>query len=160
MMALINETFDIQPLDVRLDRTKTAVSHLEELLEGASVNQVAIGLMESHEGRASLLTLRNPPGASSLPLQRCATQVLGKSVLEPVLETQQGAVERGALHFTHDSNEVHHLLMNRDYQLGFTLPPLPLDLFEEVVLSGERMPLKSTYFSPKLPTGLVINRLG
>ena len=34
-----------------------------------------------------------------------------------------------------------------------------LGLFEEVVLSGERMPLKSTYFSPKLPTGLVINRL-
>ena len=160
MMALINETFDIQLLNVRLDRTEAAVSHLEELLEKASLNQVALGLMESREGRVSLLTLRNPPGASSHPLQRCAIQVLGKSVLDPVLETQQGAVERGALHFTHDSKEVHHLLMNRDYQLGFILPPLPLDLFEEVVLSGERMPLKSTYFSPKLPTGLVINRLG
>ena len=159
MMALINETFNIQTLDIRLDGTEAAISRLEELLERAAVNQVALGLLEAHEGRVSLLTLRNPPGASSPPLERCAIQVLGKSVLDPVLETQQGAVERGALHFTHDSKEVHHLLMNQDYQLGFVLPPLSLDLFEEVVLSGERMPLKSTYFSPKLPTGLVINRL-
>jgi uncharacterized protein (DUF1015 family) len=76
-----------------------------------------------------------------------------------VLNTQQEAVESGLLSFTHDSQEVHRLLMDNDYQLGFILPPLSLDLFEEVVLSGERMPLKSTYFSPKLPTGLVINRL-
>jgi uncharacterized protein (DUF1015 family) len=159
MMTLINESFNIQTLDVRLDGTEAAISHLEELLERATENQVALGLLETHEGKVSLLTLRNPPGASSPPLKRCATQVLGKSILEPVLETQQQAVERGALHFTHDSKEVRHLLMEGDYQLGFLLPPLSLDLFEEVVLSGERMPLKSTYFSPKLPTGLVINRL-
>jgi uncharacterized protein (DUF1015 family) len=159
MMALIKANFDIQTLDVRLDGTESAISHLEELLERAAENQVVLGLLEAHEGRVSLLTLRNPPGTASPPLERCAIQVLGKRILDPVLETQQGAVERGALHFTHDSKEVHRLLMNSDYQLGFVLPPLSLDLFEEVVLSGERMPLKSTYFSPKLPTGLVINRL-
>ena len=159
MLALIKETFNLQTLDVRLDRTEGAVSHLEEQLEKVAVDQVAIGLLEAREGRASLLTLRNPPRASSPPLERCATQVLGRSVLEPVLGTQQGAVEKGVLLFTHDSKEVHHLVINGDYQLGFILPPLSLELFEEVVLSGERMPLKSTYFSPKLPTGLVINRL-
>ena len=159
MLARVKETFDIQPLDVMLDSTEAAISRLEELLERVGEDQVAIGLLEADEGRVSLLTLRNSPGASSLPLQRCATQVLGKSVLEPVLETQQGAVEGGALHFTHDSREVHRLLGSGDYQLGFVLPALSLDLFEEVVLSGERMPLKSTYFSPKLPTGLVVNRL-
>lgn len=160
MLALLKETFDIQPLDVRLDDTGAAVTHLEEILEKVAVDRVVIGLLNASEGTASLLTLRNPPDASSPPLQRCATQVFGRSILEPVLGTQQAAVERGLLHFTHDSKEVHHLLMNDDYQLGFVLPPLSLDLFEEVVLSGERMPLKSTYFSPKLPTGLVINRLG
>ena len=136
------------------------VSHLEELLKKTVVNQVAIGLLEANEGKVSLLTLRNQPGASSPPLQRCAAQVLGRSILEPVLETQQRAVERGILRFTHDSKEVHQLIMDGDYQLGFILPALSMDLFEEVVLSGERMPLKSTYFSPKLPTGLVINSLG
>jgi len=160
IMAQINESFDIQTLDVRLDQTGHVVSHLEELLKKTVVNQVAIGLLEANEGKVSLLTLRNQPGASSPPLQRCAAQVLGRSILEPVLETQQRAVERGILRFTHDSKEVHQLIMDGDYQLGFILPALSMDLFEEVVLSGERMPLKSTYFSPKLPTGLVINSLG
>jgi uncharacterized protein (DUF1015 family) len=159
MLAQINEVFDTQTLDARLDSSEDAVSCLQELLEKTAVTQVALGLLEAEEGRVSILTLRNPPGASSPPLERCATQVLGKSVLEPVLNTQQEAVESGLLSFTHDSQEVHRLLMDNDYQLGFVLPPLSLDLFEEVVLSGERMPLKSTYFSPKLPTGLVINRL-
>jgi uncharacterized protein (DUF1015 family) len=159
VLALVNETFDLQPLDERLDPTGAAISHLEELLEKVAVNQVAVGLLEARQGRASLLTLRDSPGSSSSPLERCATQVLGRRVLEPAFGTQQGAVESGNLHFTHDSGEVSNLVRNGDYQLGFVLPPMSLDLFEEVVLSGERLPLKSTYFSPKLPTGLVINRL-
>ncbi|MFH1560941.1 MAG: DUF1015 domain-containing protein [Chloroflexota bacterium] len=159
MLGLVRETFDIQPLEVRRDRTRVVVSHLEEQLEGVAENQVALGLLEDGAQRASLRTLRNPPGASSPPLERCATLVLGRRVLEPVLGTQQDAVEKGLLRFTHDSGEVYRLVRSSDYQLGFILPPLSLDLFEEVVLSGERMPLKSTYFSPKLPTGLVINRL-
>ena len=72
---------------------------------------------------------------------------------------QETAVEQGTLHFTHDASEVLRSVRKGDFQLGFLLPPMPLELFEEVVLSGERMPIKSTYFSPKLPTGLVINRL-
>ena len=76
-----------------------------------------------------------------------------------MLDSQEKAVEMGILHFTHDSGEVYNMVRSGDYQLGFILPLMSLDLFEEVVLSGERLPLKSTYFSPKLPTGLVINRL-
>ncbi|MQF48857.1 DUF1015 domain-containing protein [SAR202 cluster bacterium AC-647-N09_OGT_505m] len=159
MLGLIQETFHLRPLNARFDVPEDAISTLEEQLEMVAMNQVAIGLLEAREGRVSLLTLREPLGFPSSPLERCATQVFGRRVLEPILGTQQGAVERGILHFTHDSGEVYHLVRNGDYQLGFVLPSMSLDLFEEVVLSGERLPLKSTYFSPKLPTGLVINRL-
>jgi uncharacterized protein (DUF1015 family) len=31
--------------------------------------------------------------------------------------------------------------------------------FEGIVGGGQRLPRKSTFFYPKLPTGLVINRL-
>ena len=159
MLGLVKETFDLQPLDMKHDRAGDATSHLEAQLEGAAGDQIVLGLLEDGADGASLLTLRQPLGASSSPLERCATLVLERRILEPVLGTQEGAVEKGVLHFTHDSGEVYNLVKSGDYQLGFILPPMSLDLFEEVVLSGERLPLKSTYFSPKLPTGLVINRL-
>ena len=159
LVALVHDTFELQTLDVKLDRSEDAIIHLQESLDSIGVDQVVIGLLEGREGKASILRLRNPADASSPPLERSATHILSRNIIQPVLGTQQSAVERGILHYTHDSQEVRHLLNNGDCQLGFILPQLSLELFEEVVLSGQRMPIKSTYFNPKLPTGLVINRL-
>ena len=43
--------------------------------------------------------------------------------------------------------------------MAILLRPLPLNLFEEVVGQGNRLPPKATFFYPKLPTGLVFNSL-
>ena len=44
-------------------------------------------------------------------------------------------------------------------QLAVLLKPFPLEPFRQIVSAGSRLPPKSTFFYPKLPTGLVINRL-
>lgn len=44
-------------------------------------------------------------------------------------------------------------------QLAFLMKPFPMDVFESIVGGGQRLPSKSTFFYPKLPTGLVFNRL-
>ncbi len=44
-------------------------------------------------------------------------------------------------------------------QMAFLLKPFPMDAFEEIVSQGQRLPRKSTFFYPKLPTGPVINRI-
>ena len=46
-----------------------------------------------------------------------------------------------------------------DYQAAFLLRPTPVDQVREVAAAGETMPPKSTYFFPKLLTGLVFNPL-
>lgn len=46
-----------------------------------------------------------------------------------------------------------------EYEAAFFLNPTPVRAVEEVALSSLRMPPKSTYFYPKIPTGLVINSL-
>ena len=43
------------------------------------------------------------------------------------------------------------------YQLAFLLSPLQPEMAKAVADAGDRMPQKSTYFYPKLPTGLVLN---
>ena len=64
-----------------------------------------------------------------------------------------------AIAYVHDGEEAAELVATGQYQLGFLLKPFPLDLFETIVNSGERLPPKSTFFYPKLATGLVINTL-
>ena len=159
IQRLVEASFDIQTLDSASANSADPLPLLEDRLEEIAGSQVALGLLDSSGQRVSLLTLKQQPGASTSPLERCATWVLEKRVLEPALGTQSEAVDRGLLYYSHDSEEVSQAIGSGDVQLGFVLPPLSLDVFEDVVLSGARMPIKSTYFSPKLPTGLVINRL-
>jgi uncharacterized protein (DUF1015 family) len=46
-----------------------------------------------------------------------------------------------------------------EYALAFLLNPTSPQRVLEVADSGERMPQKTTYFYPKIPTGLVMNPL-
>ncbi len=45
-------------------------------------------------------------------------------------------------------------------QLAFFLNPTQVEEVTAVAAAGDKMPQKSTYFYPKLITGLVINPLG
>jgi uncharacterized protein (DUF1015 family) len=45
------------------------------------------------------------------------------------------------------------------YEMGFILRPTRIDQVRDVATGGEKMPQKSTYFYPKLLTGLVIRTL-
>ena len=55
--------------------------------------------------------------------------------------------------------EVFKKLTSGDYQAGFVLRATPVDQVRAVAAAGETMPPKSTYFFPKLPTGLAFNPL-
>jgi uncharacterized protein (DUF1015 family) len=46
-----------------------------------------------------------------------------------------------------------------DYQLAFLLRPVTPQLIKAVADNGDRMPGKATYFYPKAPAGLILNRL-
>lgn len=61
--------------------------------------------------------------------------------------------------FTRDADEVIAVVRSDPKSFGFFLNPVKVDQIKRVALSGERMPHKSTYFYPKLLSGLVINLL-
>jgi uncharacterized protein (DUF1015 family) len=61
--------------------------------------------------------------------------------------------------YTKSIKEVSELIKSGQYTLGFILPPLTaLDIFD-VVLAEEKLPHKTTYFYPKILSGLVFNPL-
>ncbi len=61
--------------------------------------------------------------------------------------------------FPHEIAQLKQLADSDDYQLGLVLRATPLDSVRQVSEAGELMPQKSTFFYPKLATGLVVNPL-
>jgi len=61
--------------------------------------------------------------------------------------------------FPHEAHEVADLCRSGQYRAGFLLQPTPLAAVRDLCNANELMPQKSTFFYPKLATGLLINPL-
>ncbi len=64
--------------------------------------------------------------------------------------------------FPHEAHEVAALCKNnggQEYRVGFLLQPTPLTAVRDLCNANELMPQKSTFFYPKLATGMAINPL-
>jgi len=61
--------------------------------------------------------------------------------------------------YARDAAQALELVESGEYDAAFVLRPTPVEAVREVAASGVNMPPKSTYFFPKVLTGLVINPL-
>ncbi|MCL6477587.1 MAG: DUF1015 domain-containing protein [Peptococcaceae bacterium] len=118
-------------------------------------------------GRLYFATLKNEENLATLmpPDKSPAWQGLDVSVLHClVIEKYLGVDDelraRGE-HITYTREEEGALLAvdRGEYQLAFFLNPTLVEEVTTVAANGEKMPQKSTYFYPKMITGLVINSL-
>lgn len=118
-------------------------------------------------GKLLLLRLRDKDGVSaSMPAERSAAwksldvNVLQYGVLDAGLGIDIAAITAGGqVEFNEDAAEALNAVREGYVPLAFLLnPTTPLDIFT-VAETGDRMPQKSTYFYPKLGTGLVLNPL-
>ena len=81
--------------------------------------------------------------------------VLQERVLAPALDDALG----GCVDYSPDHDAIVQSVNLGEQQMAILLKPFPLEPFRRIVSAGNRLPPKSTFFYPKLPTGLVINRL-
>ncbi len=84
--------------------------------------------------------------------------LLHRLILEPFFGITKEKVEH-ELSFTSKAEEAVKKLREKEFAATFFLNPTRIGQLREVALKQERMPQKSTYFYPKLVTGLVINSL-
>jgi len=61
--------------------------------------------------------------------------------------------------YARDTAEALAMVRSGDYDAAFLMRPTPVEQVSEVAAAGENMPPKSTYFFPKLLTGLLFNPL-
>jgi len=84
--------------------------------------------------------------------------VLHQAILEPMFGIGKEQMAAGTnLKYTRDAKEALNAVDAGDAQAAFIINPTRVRQIKDVALAGEKMPQKSTYFYPKLITGLVFN---
>ncbi len=78
-----------------------------------------------------------------------------------ILENILGLKPEGeaGIAFNYDRDEALAGVLAGEYQLAFTVKPVKPETIKAIADASDRMPRKSTYFYPKLPSGLVLSRL-
>jgi uncharacterized protein (DUF1015 family) len=97
---------------------------------------------------------------SSAAYRRLDAVILEEIILKGVLgmSADDIAAKRG-LGYAKSVDEAVALVGDGSYDVAFLLRPTPVDQVREVAAAGDTMPSKSTFFFPKLLTGIVFNPL-
>ena len=88
--------------------------------------------------------------------------VLQELVLKGALKlSEEKVLRKEGVSYTPDTRQAIARVTAKDgaYEMGFILRPTRIDQVRDVAAGGEKMPQKSTYFYPKLLTGLVVRKL-
>lgn len=122
-------------------------------------------LVRARSGRTRIARLRADvdhacafPAGTSDAWRSIDVAVLQELVLSPLLDIhpdRPATLDR--LRFSKDAHEA--LKMAGEHDAVFVLNPTRMDQVASVALAGETMPQKSTYFYPKLISGLLFKRL-
>jgi uncharacterized protein (DUF1015 family) len=137
-----------------------------EALEAARPSkQTAIGFVCQRS--PSVYLLRARADAVATFLDKCAVppvlQGLDVVVLDQVLLKQLLSLsdaflaDSSNIHFKHHFEEALHDVRSGRYDAGFFINPTRIDQVQDVATAGLIMPHKSTYFYPKVGSGMVIN---
>jgi uncharacterized protein (DUF1015 family) len=128
--------------------------------------QVQIGYMDAHFKRPFRLTLKDQEIADRAlagrpePYRRLDTAVLEALLLEGALGMSEESIAHlDGLGYSKDPAEARELLDSGAYDAAFFMRSTPVEQVRAVAAAGETMPPKSTYFFPKIPTGLLFNPL-
>lgn len=113
-------------------------------------------------GKIVALKLRQPSNLREIMPEGHseAYKRLNISIVQHLAIDKLTALDKGcSISYLPNATDARNLVENGDYQLAFLLNPIPVATIKTIADSNDKMPGKSTYFYPKLPTGLVINRL-
>jgi uncharacterized protein (DUF1015 family) len=149
---------------INFDFTISPLAEMSELAPPAN-DACEIGYLPA-DGPAVMLTLRDPALADEAladhaePYRRLDTAVLEALVLKGALRMSDEDIDHlDGLGYARDFDQAVELIRDHVYDAAFFMSPTPVERVHEVAAAGESMPPKSTYFVPKVPTGLLFNPL-
>jgi len=160
-LARLGQVFDVQ--DVGSRRTGLDAAYLLQGMRSVRNDGPTIGVVGLEGDRLHLLLSGESTRAAmpdTVPASWSALDaaLLQYAVLEPIFGVTDSALRAGqAVTYTHDGAAAWAEVFDGSAGASFFLNPPSLDQIFSAADAGDRMPQKSTYFTPKLPTGLVLH---
>ena len=142
------------------------IERADDLDPGKPGGPLALGYLDAHFKQPYRLTLKDQNIADAAlagmpePYRCLDAAVLEALLLKGPLELTDDDISH--LHrfgYARTAQQARELVESGAFDLAFVLRPTPVEQVREVAEAGVSMPPKSTYFFPKLPTGLVFNPL-
>ncbi len=138
----------------------------DELEPPAGGSGVQLGYMDSFHKQPYRLTLKDQSIADAAldgkpaPYRRLDTAILEAIVLKGALGmTEDDISHLNGLAYSKSFDDAFDAVESGRADAGFFMRATPVEQVQEVAEAGESMPPKSTYFFPKVPTGLVFSSL-
>ena len=159
------------------DKREPLRDKLKELFELERIEQselrppdgdgpLQLGYIDGFHKQAFRLTLKDQATADAAladfpePYRRLDTAVLEALILTgPLGLTEDDISHLSGLGYSRTDDEALQAVLSGEFDAAFFLPGAPVSQVQEIAAAGENMPPKSTFFYPKLPTGLLFNPL-
>ncbi len=139
---------------------------VEQIAPEPGDGPLQLGYIDSHHQQPYRLKLKDQAIAdAALPGFSEAYRSLDTGVLEALLlKGALGLSDEDISHFNglfyaRSTEEALEMVRSGEYDAAFLMRPTPVSQVRDVAASGENMPPKSTFFYPKLLTGLLFNPL-
>ncbi|HYM55174.1 MAG TPA: DUF1015 domain-containing protein [Solirubrobacteraceae bacterium] len=139
---------------------------IEQIAPPPGSGPLQLGYIDGRDGPPRRLTLKDQAIAdAALPGRSQAYRELDTGVLETLLlKSALGLSDDDISHFNglfyaRDTAEAIAMVRSGEYDAAFLMRPTPVGQVRDVAAAGENMPPKSTFFFPKLLTGLLLNPL-
>jgi uncharacterized protein (DUF1015 family) len=140
-------------------------SFLKAFKNAAKKHRV-IGASFKRDPRYLILRLKNKRTMQRLakdlsaPLRELDVSTLHVLIIEHILGmSPEDQVNGATIRYSQDEELVLQALEKEDYQAAFILAATKKDEIQAIVTANETMPQKSTYFFPKLSSGLLVNKI-
>ena len=157
--------FDIQPIAMAPENDAAAARQLCAALDAIPAE---IGLGVAIRGDEQLYRLKLRPDAAKRiytaslpsPLRRLNVTLLSEYVFPELLEMDSAKLDDAqSIQFRHDAADTVAEVHRGTYDMAFILKATPVEQVREIAEAGLSMPRKTTYFAPKVITGLVMRAL-
>ncbi len=149
----INESFEIRHYE---DQT-IFWKRLNEI----GTHKIAIGFYCQNQPKFFVFILREGTMAGkSIPdcLKGLDVVVLTELIIKEILNLDEACLRKD-IYYISKGQEAVKLIQKGKYKMAFLLNPTKVSQLKEAISENQLMPHKSTYFDPKMLTGLVINSL-
>jgi uncharacterized protein (DUF1015 family) len=153
--ARLRELFDIEPIEQ------------SELRPPDGTGPLQMGYIDAHHKQAYRLTLKDQATADDAlkdfpePYRHLDTAILEALVIKgPAGLTDDDIDHKHGLDYSRTDEEALEMVLDGRADCAFFLRSSPVQQVRDIAATGVNMPPKSTFFFPKVPTGLLFNPLG